>query len=75
MIYEQWYTGRWVPVTESLPNDGEDVLVCYPYGLVMIDRFYLCPDGSWFFEFDGDEEVIAWTPLPAPYKEPSDGDQ
>lgn len=51
----------------NLPDDGEEVLICYKWGNVCIDTFRQ-EDGC-YFEDNGDMDgVIAWMPLPEPYK-------
>ena len=57
-----------------LPEDGQEVLVCSKYGHVWLDTF--CDDGdSIGFETTGDMEgIIAWMPLPAPYKKEAEGE-
>ena len=51
-----------------LPKDGQEVLVCSEYGYIWLDTF--CDDvDSIGFETNGDMDgIIAWMPLPAPYK-------
>ena len=73
---------RWIPVSEKLPPDDEDVLVQYEQGGMEVvyyhidDTFYPTEykdlnETGWFNE-NGDAlyfEPIAWMPLPEPYKE------
>ena len=60
---------RWIPVSERLPRDGtwniftdgKNISV-ERYKADAIDHFF--PNGRWFQL----EDVIAWMPLPEPYK-------
>lgn len=64
--------GKWIPVTERLPEDDEDVLVTRVY----TGSTYSFIDMVWFnkgkfLTQDGELElsnVVAWMPLPEPYK-------
>jgi len=63
----QYYNGGWIPCNNALPDDGEKVL---------------CTDGKYVYlvEFEADLEasfgdlvyIIAWMPLPEPYREETD---
>ena len=65
---------KWIPVTERLPEKKEIVLItnnkghvrCGQYQGVFDDKNY-----RWWWKHNTLEEVLAWMPLPEPYR----GDQ
>lgn len=71
----------WIPVSERLPKNDEDVLVCYPQGGMEVAYYHIddtyyptqyadLNETGWFNE-NGDAlyfEPIAWMPLPKPYE-------
>ena len=60
-------------IYSNLPDDGEKVLVCSSWGNVGIDTFYNDCEGAYFEENGDMDGIVAWMPLPEPYKEESDG--
>jgi len=74
----------WIPVTERLPEDPADVLVTYVisrYSQVGL-AFYDDTEQGWYREEDGEyveieshKKIIAWMPLPEPYKEVNENDK
>ena len=73
---------RWVPVNERLPEIANEVLVTVRYKYrkkeyvyVDLGRLYGDKKHGWVCASDdykidkGREEIIAWMPLPKPYKE------
>lgn len=54
----------------SLPEDGQEVLVCYG-SYVFMDIFH--NDDNCYFEEVDINEAEAWMPLPLPYKAESEG--
>ena len=58
--YEFIYDGE-------LPQDGQEVLITTKYGYV--EKTTFCTDmGSYFEQFEDEDDVLAWMPLPKPYK-------
>lgn len=74
---------RWITVSERLPDTDDEVLCWYEYyhwsqKKVLPDYglgLYLRETSSWFGEVSNgkDVRVIAWMPLPKPYKVESEG--
>ena len=71
---------KWIPVSERLPDKTQDE--CYPISLVTLDNGDVClgvyryDDKEWWTRmsegktvYTKDHKVIAWQPLPEPYKE------
>lgn len=55
-------------IYENLPEENVEVLICTRYGLVFTDTLMDC--GGVYFETEGDlTDVVAWMPLPEPYRE------
>ena len=64
--------GEWIPVSERLPKDGQNVLFCDIDEDIMIG-YHVKGRPDTHFSQDGTYEdmknVFAWRPLPEPYKE------
>jgi hypothetical protein len=55
--------------TSQLPDDGQEVFTCSRWGNVRIDKFENDPDYGCSFEENGDMDgIVAWMPLPEPWK-------
>ena len=80
IIEAQPQVGGWVPVSERLPEERQDRY--YPISLVTLDNGDVClgvyryDDKEWWTRmsegetvYTTDHKVIAWQPLPEPYKE------
>jgi transcriptional regulator with XRE-family HTH domain len=68
-VQQERKTGRWIPVSERFPEEGEEVLVYLfdgqsPYLAWIQDGLWRTED----FEIDADNEPVAWMPLPEPYQ-------
>ncbi len=79
---ETWYATheyppktRWIPCSERLPEDDERVLATTAWEDVTIaERVYPPINDTCWFIHDGStnatiDDVVAWMPLPEPYKE------
>lgn len=59
---------KWIPVSERYPKDpNKCYLVCYEDGCITIEYLYFDDDGEPFFS-EMELGVVAWMPLPEPYK-------
>ena len=79
MAIEALKAQQWIPVSERLPNNDDFVIV------TILDESgdtpYRCSDFGWYLDkadcwiIDAEQrtDVIAWMPLPEPYKEEKDG--
>lgn len=65
MLKNQPTITQWIPVSERLPDIGERVLISKVNGHIDID--YVDEEKHWRWVFD--DWVVAWKPLPEPYKE------
>lgn len=62
----------WIRVTEKLPSDnGEPVLVTTVNGILFIAVYEPEEKVWWHFDYEYMVDVIAWMPLPKPYREES----
>ena len=68
LVQEVEETERWIPVSEKLPEkEGRYLVTCSKIGAWEVDWniWYNDPKPSWLWE----QDVIAWMPLPEPFKE------
>lgn len=68
----------WIPVSEKLPDVDEYIIVSFEnFSVPMIGRYTVDDDDNGTFRIGDEDEsfvkndlyVIAWMPLPEPYKE------
>lgn len=67
---------RWIPCSERLPKPNEVVLLCGQYNMLC---GYINDEGRWYsmsgdgwetdMEFPDKGKIIAWMPLPEPFRE------
>lgn len=69
---------RWIPVSENLPEENKTVIASTKYGVYPEARYSKEDGWEWAYESGADywEEiacyVLAWMPLPKPYKAESE---
>lgn len=66
------YKGGWIPCSERFPEDRQDVLVWDNNQEFCCVAWFNPTTRIWYsndFDITDSENVIAWQPLPAPYKE------
>ena len=63
---------RWIPVTERLPKEGQVVLITNEKGNVKHGQYRgVYPSNKvnwWWWKKNTTEEVVAWMPLPEPWR-------
>lgn len=58
----------------SMPSDEQEILICLKNGYVEKDTCYYEEDGySTDNGYDWIEDIVAWMPLPEPYRAESEG--
>jgi hypothetical protein len=57
---------QWIPVTKRLPENDDECLTILEDGLYYVQAY---SDGEWYYD-----DVVAWMPIPEPYKEHPNAD-
>ena len=72
IIKNQPKVGEWIPCSKRLPEEFKNVLACGRTGFIFIAKR---SGDSWFEDSGlGKVYVIAWMPLPKPYREDGESD-
>ena len=58
----------WIPCSERLPSEKGEYLICDDKGNVYESSLYVGSYGCSWLVKTATDEVIAWQPLPQPYK-------
>lgn len=65
---------RWIPITDGLPEEeGQYLVSCDSDFAIEVARFYIDDEDDeedrWFgCDWNDPEDIVAWMPLPEPYK-------
>lgn len=70
---------KWIPVSERLPEENKTVIASTKYGVYPETKYTKEYGWEWAYESGTDywrelEDVMAWMPLPEPYKAESEGE-
>lgn len=61
---------QWIPVSEKLPEVGVTVLGITAFDDIYVaDLYDVCGNKEWYANGCYDVPIVAWMPLPEPYKE------
>lgn len=67
---ENGYPEEWETMFDcKMPDDGQEVLITTRSGYVMLDTAYDDAVGSFLDSYGDWLDVLAWMPLPEPYRE------
>ena len=59
--------GKWIPISEHLPEDNTNVIVCFYSGTVTEMRYWGNGIFQGIYEHTA-KTIVAWMPLPEPYR-------
>lgn len=65
------FIGWWIPITEEMPEDGQNVLFCDNTGDIMVGYHVRGRQDTHFTQvgsFEVIKNVVAWMPLPDSYE-------
>ena len=65
----QYYNGGWIPCEDRMPEYIGVYLVCFDDGYIASVEYGMDVDRMDWLLWQEADEVLAWMPLPEPYKE------
>ena len=65
-IEEQPKIGGWIPCSERLPEENEEVICCFKSGVVKALVLFNCKFHGKVYAYEK-SDIIAWQPLPEAY--------
>lgn len=68
MIESQPKIGEWIPCSERLPEENEEVICCFKSGIVKSLVLFNCKFHGKVYAYEK-TDIIAWQPLPEAYHE------
>ena len=64
---------RWIPVSERLPKENVSVIGTTKFNDIYETELYDdCGEKKWYADGNYDVPIVAWLPLPEPYRESGD---
>ena len=61
---------KWIPVSERLPKENISVIGTTKYNDIYEAELYNdCGEKKWYADGNYDVPIVAWMPLPEPYRE------
>ena len=73
LILELLEQTRWIPVSERLPEENITVLGTTAFDdLNKTELYNDCGEWKWYADGNFDVPIVAWMPLPEPYKAESE---
>lgn len=67
-VEEQPKIGGWIPCSERLPEENEEVICCFKSGVVKALVLFNCKFHGKVYAYEK-SDIIAWQPLPEAYHE------
>lgn len=72
--YMSWEKTKWIPCSERLPEESDLVIICSEFGGIEFGSY---EEGKWYwlaescscYLEESNDEVVAWMPMPSPYRE------
>lgn len=66
---------HWFIFENPMPKNEQEILVCMAGDYIEVDCAFKDDEYGWGLDIHDWEDVLAWMPLPEPYKAESEGEQ